>query len=64
VQVVQPGEVPPPSWYNADFCAGCLKSARTVSEVLEAIGRVTGNGSTLVGPADVIPERTRPRRPA
>jgi hypothetical protein len=59
-QQVQPDQVPPPPWFNADFCNDCLKSARPVSEILAVIARL--GGTSYVSPADIIPERTRQRK--
>jgi len=59
-QPVPPGTPPPVAWAGIDACPGCLGSTRLVREVLEAVARVT-SAAVMVCPADVIPERTRPR---
>ena len=51
------------SWRNVDICQDCLGTARPVSEVLARIRQVADADGMYVGAADIIPERTRPRRP-
>jgi hypothetical protein len=58
-QALPPGTVPPVAWAGVDACPSCLNSTRLVREVLEAVARAS---TTLVSPADLVPERTRPRR--
>ena len=47
-------------WHGVDVCPGCIQAQRPVGEVLAVIRSVADG--MYVSAADIIPERTRPRR--